>query len=68
MSQVVGTMIELLAAIPSIIYGMWGLFVFAPIMATYVQPFLSKYLGFLPLFTGPRWASACSPPVSSWPS
>ncbi len=52
-SQVVGTMIELLAAIPSIIYGMWGLFVFAPLMATYVQPFLKKYLGFLPLFSGP---------------
>ncbi|MCL6621398.1 MAG: phosphate ABC transporter permease subunit PstC [Syntrophobacterales bacterium] len=52
-SQVVGTMIELLAAIPSIIYGMWGLFVFAPLMATYVQPFLGKYLGFLPLFSGP---------------
>lgn len=52
-SQVVGTMIELLAAIPSIIYGMWGLFVFAPLMATYVQPVLGKYLGFLPLFSGP---------------
>lgn len=52
-SQVVATMIELLAAIPSIIYGMWGLFVFAPLMATYVQPVLGKYLGFLPLFSGP---------------
>lgn len=52
-SKVVGNLIELLAAIPSIIYGMWGLFVFAPFMATYVQPFLSKYLGFLPLFAGP---------------
>jgi phosphate transport system permease protein len=52
-SRTVGTMIELLAAIPSIIYGMWGLFVFAPFMATYVQPFLGKSLGFLPLFQGP---------------
>src|SRR5262245_27330485 len=33
-----GTAIELLAAIPSIIYGMWGLFVFAPIFQTYLQP------------------------------
>ena len=38
LSKVVGTLIELLAAIPSIIYGMWGLFVFAPFMAKYVQP------------------------------
>ena len=40
-SRVVGTMIELLAGIPSIIYGMWGMFVFAPLMARYVQPWLS---------------------------
>ncbi|OGP71400.1 MAG: phosphate ABC transporter permease subunit PstC [Deltaproteobacteria bacterium RBG_13_60_28] len=52
-SRTVGTMIELLAAIPSIIYGMWGLFVFAPFMATYVQPLLGGTLGFLPLFQGP---------------
>jgi phosphate transport system permease protein len=52
-SRVVGTAIELLAAVPSIIYGMWGLFVFAPFMATYVQPLLGGALGFLPLFTGP---------------
>lgn len=51
--QVVGSAIELLAAIPSIIYGMWGLFVFAPIMANYVQPALQNSLGFLPLFQGP---------------
>ncbi len=52
-SKVVGTMIELLAAIPSIIYGMWGMFVFAPFMAKYVQPALQGTLGFLPLFQGP---------------
>lgn len=52
-SRVVGTLVELLAAIPSIIYGMWGLFVLAPFMATYIQPFLGRYLGFLPLFSGP---------------
>jgi phosphate transport system permease protein len=52
-SRVVGTLIELLAAIPSIIYGMWGLFVFAPFMSDYVQPALGKTLGFLPLFQGP---------------
>lgn len=48
-----GTAIELLAAIPSIIYGMWGLFVFVPFMANYIQPWLGKYLGFSPLFQGP---------------
>lgn len=52
-SKVVGSLIELLAAIPSIIYGMWGLFIFAPFMAKYVQPFLGHYVGFLPLFSGP---------------
>jgi phosphate transport system permease protein len=49
----VGYGIELLAAIPSIIYGMWGLFVLAPFMANHIQPFLGKTLGFLPLFKGP---------------
>lgn len=52
----VGTAIELLAAIPSIIYGMWGLFTLAPIQAKYVEPFLQKTLGKLPyigqLFSG----------------
>lgn len=53
-SYLVGNAIELLAAVPSIIYGMWGLFVFAPFMADYVQPLLSEYLGWLPLFQGPE--------------
>jgi phosphate transport system permease protein len=52
-----GTAIELLAAIPSIIYGMWGLFVFAPIFAETLQPWLKTYLGAAPiigaLFQGP---------------
>ncbi len=52
-SRVIGGAIELLAAIPSIIYGMWGLFVFAPFMAKYVQPSLGKAFGWLPLFQGP---------------
>lgn len=53
----VGVAIELLAAIPSIIYGMWGLFVFAPFFADHVQPVLTGSLGNLPLvgplFQGP---------------
>ena len=52
-SRPVGMVIELLAAVPSIIYGMWGLFVFAPFMAEHVQPRLAGWLGFLPLFSGP---------------
>jgi phosphate transport system permease protein len=52
-----GTAIELLAAIPSIVYGMWGLLVFAPIFSKYMQPFLAATLGNLPLvgklFAGP---------------
>ena len=51
--RVAGTGIELLAAIPSIIYGMWGLFVFAPFMASHIQPLVGRTLGFLPLFSGP---------------
>lgn len=43
-----GTAIELLAGIPSIIYGMWGLFVFAPFFAATVQPWLQNTLGDLP--------------------
>jgi len=52
-----GTAVELLAGIPSIIYGMWGLFVFAPIFADHVQPLLKDTLGHLPwigqFFSGP---------------
>ena len=52
-----GTAIELLAAIPSIIYGMWGLFVFVPLFQTHLQPLLINSLGNVPffgaLFAGP---------------
>jgi phosphate transport system permease protein len=52
-----GTAIEMLAAIPSIIYGMWGLLVFVPLFQTYIQPVLIDTLGNLPgigsLFGGP---------------
>jgi phosphate transport system permease protein len=53
LSAIIGGAIELLAAIPSIIYGMWGLFVFAPFMSEHVQPLLGNTLGWLPLFQGP---------------
>ena len=46
---------ELLAAIPSVVYGLWGIFVLAPWMQQTVQPFLRSTLGFLPLFQGPAY-------------
>jgi len=48
----IGTAIELLAAIPSIIYGMWGLFIFAPFFADHIQPAVTRILGALPLVGG----------------
>ncbi len=45
-------MVELLAAIPSVVYGLWGIFVLAPFVRDYLGSFLAKYLGFLPLFQG----------------
>jgi phosphate transport system permease protein len=57
----IGTAIELLAAVPSIIYGMWGFFVIVPIMSQYVQPFIIDALGDLPLigdfFQGPPFGT-----------
>ena len=44
-----GTAVELLAAIPSIIYGMWGLFIFAPLFGDYVQPLLTQTIGHVPI-------------------
>jgi len=55
----IGIAIELLAGIPSIIYGIWGLFVFAPFLQQYVQPFLIALFGPVPvlsdLFAGPPY-------------
>lgn len=45
----IGVAVEMLAAIPSIIYGMWGLFVFVPLFQEYIQPTLIEVLGDLPL-------------------
>jgi phosphate transport system permease protein len=55
----IGIAIELLAGIPSIIYGIWGLFVFAPFLQQYVQPYLIDLFGNLPIlsviFAGPPY-------------
>ena len=47
--------IDLLAAVPSVIYGLLGVFILVPIMRETIQPFLKATLGFLPLFSGPGY-------------
>jgi phosphate transport system permease protein len=49
---IISFLVELLAAIPSVIYGLWGIFVLAPLLRVYVEPFLAKTLGWTGLFTG----------------
>lgn len=48
-------LMELLSAIPSIVFGMWGVFFVAPFVRDQLAPFLSTYLGFIPLFKGPSF-------------
>lgn len=48
----VGTLVELLAAIPSVILGLWGILVFGPWVATHLEPWLDRNLGFIPIFDG----------------
>ncbi len=48
----IGTLVELLAAVPSVIYGLWGLFFLSPLLKTYVEGPLHNYLGFIPVFSG----------------
>jgi phosphate transport system permease protein len=53
--RILGTIVELLAAIPSVIYGLWGLFVLAPVLRIYVEPWLQQHLGWTGLFEGPPY-------------
>jgi phosphate transport system permease protein len=46
-------LVELLAAIPSVVYGLWGIFVLAPALRVYIEPPLQHWFGWLPLFRGP---------------
>ncbi|MCS7228375.1 MAG: phosphate ABC transporter permease subunit PstC, partial [Endomicrobia bacterium] len=50
--EFLSTIVSLLAGIPSVIYGLWGIFVLAPILRKYIEPFFQKILGFLPFFQG----------------
>ncbi len=52
---IISFLVELLAAIPSVIYGLWGIFVLAPLLRDYVEPFLGKTLGWTGFFTGPAY-------------
>lgn len=53
LARPVGFLVELLAAIPSVVYGLWGIFVLAPFLRNYIEPALAKVFGWLPLFKGP---------------
>ena len=53
--KVLGLFVEMIAAIPSIVFGLWGLFFLAPWVNTFLTPFLKSTLGFLPLFQGPSF-------------
>ena len=48
----VGTLIDMLAAVPSVVIGLWGIYVLAPFDARHVQPFLHSFLGWIPIFGG----------------
>jgi len=50
---IISFLVELLAAIPSVVYGLWAIFVLAPLLRDYVEPFLARTLGWTGLFTGP---------------
>lgn len=52
LSRVVGFMVELLAAVPSIVYGLWGIFVLSPWLQMYIVPPIKEAFGWLPLFSG----------------
>ena len=52
---IISFLVELLAAIPSVIYGLWAIFVLAPLLREYVEPFLAKTLGWTGFFTGPAY-------------
>jgi phosphate transport system permease protein len=52
---ILSLLVELLSAIPSVIYGLWGIFVLSPFLRLHIQPFLGKYFGWTGLFSGPKY-------------
>jgi phosphate transport system permease protein len=55
LEQPVSLLVELLAAIPSIVYGLFGIFVMAPWLRVEIEPYLGDHFGFIPLFSGPPY-------------
>lgn len=53
LARPIGFLVELLAAIPSVVYGLWGIFVLAPFLRVYIGPPLERWLGWTPFFRGP---------------
>ncbi len=49
---IIGTLVDLLAAVPSVVVGLWGIYVLAPFNAQHVQPAISSVLGWIPIFSG----------------
>jgi phosphate transport system permease protein len=60
---VVGALVEMLAAIPSVVIGLWGIFVLGPFVQTHLGPFLGRTLGFLPFFKGTPQLTGYMPAV-----
>lgn len=56
--NVISPLVEMLAAIPSVILGFWGVIVFGPFVASTIEPFLHSTLGFIPLFGAPQTTGA----------
>jgi phosphate transport system permease protein len=58
--QPIGFLVDLLAAIPSVVYGLWGIFVLIPLLRQHVMPFMrdSLHLGAIPLFSGPTYGNS----------
>lgn len=54
-SRIISLLVEMVAAIPSIVFGLWGIFFLSPLMKSTIAPFLKSTLGFLPLFEGPSF-------------
>jgi phosphate transport system permease protein len=55
---IIGPLVEMLAAVPSVILGFWGLIVLAPFLHKHIEPFLHRTLGFIPLFGPPQTTGA----------
>jgi len=59
----IGTLIAMLAAVPSVVVGLWGIFVLGPFMLNHVEPFLHDYFGWIPLFDGTPQQSGVLPAI-----